>query len=220
MRLTRRFLRLPEIAKKKTQQINECWKARIKFGLSLLVAESYEAHGKRNARNVIPFSHRIKSESADILCAMERKPVIVCIGTKKVSGDSLGPRVGDLLRDVIGVDAYVYGVSAKQVTAVNFDEYRAFIERQHKNDLIIAVDACVGESNDVGKIKVTMTGVTAGGALKRNFEKFGDIGILGVVAESGSDNFGALKNVKEQLVNRLALLTAHKVSALLDSLVV
>ena len=37
------------------------------------------------------------------------KPVILCIGTDKVPGDSLGPVVGDLLIMKYNIDAFVYG---------------------------------------------------------------------------------------------------------------
>ena len=35
------------------------------------------------------------------------KPVVICIGTPKVRGDSLGPRVGDILIEEYKLDAYV-----------------------------------------------------------------------------------------------------------------
>ncbi len=42
--------------------------------------------------------------------------VFLCIGTTKIIGDSVGPKVGDKLKD-LNVNAYVYGNTARQVTA-------------------------------------------------------------------------------------------------------
>ena len=69
------------------------------------------------------------------------KPVIICIGTPQVCGDSLGPRVGDLLVEKYNVDAYVYGRSARPVNGVNFNRYVEHVKTHHPHSLIIAVDA-------------------------------------------------------------------------------
>lgn len=142
-------------------------------------------------------------------------PVIICIGSASVSGDSLGPLVGDLLRDKYNVRAYVYGGLKQPVNGVNYHSYVEHIKSRHNNNLVIAIDACVGEAHDVGKIKYTANGVSAGGALNKKFGRIGDLGILGVVAKRQEDNLCALMSVSYGMIEEMSGVIADKVSRLL-----
>lgn len=146
------------------------------------------------------------------------RPVIVCIGTEKISGDSLGPMVGDFLTEIYDVEAFVYGKSQKNVNGINFSSYSAHITAHHSNAIIIAVDSCLGAKADIGKIKVTSFGVKAGGALGKNNQRIGDIGILAVVGEYGKDNFDILKSIDKIFVQDLAFSTAVKIVSLLRNI--
>lgn len=143
------------------------------------------------------------------------KPVILCIGTNKIIGDSLGPLVGDFLSDIYDVNAYVYGKSDKNVNGINFKNYTKHLDCHHKNALIIAVDSCVGNKEDVGKVKYTKAGVKAGGALGKDNLRIGDIGILGVVAEKCNDNFNQLKKVDKIFIEDMAFYISGKIVTLL-----
>lgn len=146
------------------------------------------------------------------------KPVVLCIGTPKVMGDSLGPRVGDLLAGKYSVDAYVYGRTAFPVTGVNCKNYFAHIRTHHPNSLVVAVDACVGERGEVGRIKYSTDGLRAGSALGKLLGSFGDVGFLGVVAERSEDNFNALCGVDEHSIDVLSQKIAEKVRNLIENL--
>ncbi len=146
------------------------------------------------------------------------KPVIVCIGTDKISGDALGPLVGDFLVEIYDIDAFVYGKSRSNVNGVNFSAYHAHIQSHHSDSMIIAIDSCLGIKADVGKIKVTASGVRAGGALGKNNQRIGDIGILAVVGEYGQDNFNILRNIDKIFVQDLAFSVAAKVHSLLQNI--
>lgn len=138
------------------------------------------------------------------------KPVILCVGTTKVSGDSLGPKVGDKLIEH-DVDAYVYGKSSRPVNGINYPLFVDHIKTHHKGSVIIAVDTCVGKKEDLGKIKYTFKGLRAGSALNKSLEAFGDIGILGVVGESGKDNLSSLAAADSRLVGDTAERIAEKI---------
>lgn len=146
------------------------------------------------------------------------KPVILCIGTTNVSGDSLGPLVGDKLVDDYNIDAYVYGRTGKPVNGINYCEYVAHIKTHHKDSLIIAVDACLGGSKDIGRIKYIMRGLQAGAALNKKLDKIGDIGILGVVGESGKNNLEALMCVPKENIMSLSEKVAKKVYKIVNEL--
>lgn len=140
-----------------------------------------------------------------------KKPVILCIGTTKVIGDSLGPKVGDRLVKEYNVNAYVYGRTDSPVNGINYSTYIAHIMKHHKNSLIIAVDACLGVCKDVGRIKYVMSGLRAGAALNKQLDRIGDIGILGVVGESRKNNLEALLEVSEKSVDSLSEKMAYKI---------
>lgn len=144
-----------------------------------------------------------------------RLPVIICIGSSGVSGDSLGPMVGDLLRQRYNVSAYVYGSVSRPVNGVNYEQYVDFILEKHRGSFVIAVDACVGDKKDVGKIKLSTRGLSAGGALNKNLRRIGDIGILGVVSEKQSDNLVALMSVPYAFVDEMSRNIALKLHKLL-----
>ncbi len=160
----------------------------------------------------------MNSISLSILLGMSSLPVILCIGTDKVPGDSLGPRVGRLLKDVFKVNAFVYGDSKRPVTALNFTEFVRHIENVHKGSFLIAVDACLGRPENVGSVKVSTQGVTAGGAFNKGLKTVGDLGFLGVVAEAGDDNLKMLFNVENDFVQRLSIRIALKIMKVLKNL--
>lgn len=143
-------------------------------------------------------------------------PVVLCIGSSQVIGDSLGPMVGDLLRDKYNTPAYVYGGINAPVNGVNYEKYCSHLKKMHPSSLIIAVDACVGEEKDVGKIKYTARGLKAGEALKKNLPRVGDIGILGVVAGRGNDNLFALMNCSYSLIANMSERIAYNIFSFLS----
>ena len=128
--------------------------------------------------------------------------VFLCIGTTKIIGDSVGPKVGDKLK-ARGVNAYVYGSTQRQVTAINVDDYTKMIKTRHKEDVIIVIDSALGKSKDIGSIKVTQNGIKPGGAFDKDKERIGDIGILAVVGDADSDRMQQLKDSDESFVARL-----------------
>lgn len=149
---------------------------------------------------------------------LNKKPVILCVGTTSVIGDSLGPKVGDKLTSTYGIDAFVYGKTAYPVTGVNYHTYLKHIKNHHSDSLIIAVDACLGSKNEVGKIKYTFGGLRAGAALNKNLDKVGHLTVLGIVAEKSSDNLEALIRAKIALVDELSDKIAKKIYGLASAL--
>ena len=144
-----------------------------------------------------------------------KETVVLCIGSDKVSGDCLGPTVGTLLIEKHNVNAFVYGRIGRSVNSLNISDYVNFLNDNHKDALIIAVDACLGKSGDVGKVKICDRGVSAGLAVGRNNKRVGDVAVLGIVGEAGSDNMSALLSVPYGSVYALAESVARSVAALI-----
>lgn len=143
-----------------------------------------------------------------------KKPVIVCVGTTSVSGDSLGPKVGDLLVNQYSIDAFVYGKSSLPVNGINYEKYLTHIKTHHPNSIIIAVDACLGAKCEVGTIKYTFDGLRAGAALNKKLDRIGHVTILGIVAEKGKNNLEALIKTQQSLINEMSNRIAKKVLSL------
>lgn len=135
--------------------------------------------------------------------ADERQVVIVCFGTSAISGDSLGPTVGSLLRDKHNVPAFVYGTDGHPVNGKNMDEWMEFIKAVHGDALYIAVDASLGTGEKTGQIILRSDGVCPA-AIKGKRERFGDVGILGVVAKNTSDPLMQLMTVSPLYVSDMA----------------
>lgn len=134
--------------------------------------------------------------------------VFLCIGTPKIIGDSLGPRVGNRLRDR-GVEAYVYGTTDRPVTSLNIGDYAEMLHKRHASDIVIVIDATLGKASDIGKIKLTDRGIKPGGAFHPDRDRLGDIGMMVIVGESDSDRLLELRTRDEAFIDMLADRTAQ-----------
>ena len=69
-----------------------------------------------------------------------RDLVILCIGSDRITGDSLGPLVGHNLSSYSLSHTHVYGTLSHPVHALNLDETVSMLCEQHPHSLTIAVD--------------------------------------------------------------------------------
>lgn len=133
----------------------------------------------------------------------KKMPIIVCVGSDLVVGDSLGPLVGTFLRQS-QVGAYVYGTLNQPITAKEIDYARKYIKELHPNSIIIAVDAAVGSADDVGLVKVVDKGVKPGLGIGKNLGEIGDLGIVGVVATKSLKNYALFNLTRLSLIYKMA----------------
>lgn len=130
--------------------------------------------------------------------------LFLCIGSEKISGDSLGPIVGTLLREKYKLPYPVIGCEDMPVNGVNIDKYRKYVHRFFPAHRIIAIDAALGGIGDIGDIRYREGGVRAGGALGLNNSPVGELAILGVVGERGGEPMQTLLNTPFEKVVMLA----------------
>ena len=147
----------------------------------------------------------------DTLCEIispvyqDNRPIIfLCIGTDRSTGDSLGPLVGDKLKFLIRDDVYLYGNLEKPVHAKNLCEVIEEINCNHPNPFIIAIDACLGSLQNVGKIHIENRPLSPGAALNKDLPLVGHISITGIVNISGALEFMVLQNTRLFTVMQLA----------------
>lgn len=106
--------------------------------------------------------------------------VILCIGSDRSVGDSLGPLVGTMLKEQ-QVPFRVYGTLENPVHAFNLKDTLKEINKHFKRPLVISVDASLGNQNQVGRIFFNKGPLIPGSALKKVLPKVGDYHIVGIV---------------------------------------
>jgi len=133
-----------------------------------------------------------------------RPIVVLCIGTDRSTGDSLGPLVGNKLKFLIRNKVHIYGSLECPVHAKNLCETIDEINYSYTNPYIIAIDACLGSLQNVGKIIVEEKPLSPGAAMNKDLPKVGDLSITGVVNISGAFEFMVLQNTRLYTVMTLA----------------
>lgn len=130
--------------------------------------------------------------------------IIICIGTDRSTGDSLGPLTGTLLNKWQHPHYTVYGTLEDPVHAVNLKEKLHNIKVKHKNPFIIAIDACLGKKDSVGMITTGIGTIQPGAALQKDLPPVGDIYLTGIVNINGYMDYMVLQSTRLHLVMNMA----------------
>ncbi|SDI58115.1 spore protease YyaC [Alteribacillus bidgolensis] len=173
--------------------------------------------GKKPASTRIPFSYQVHSEETGAASSLAsqlaeqldkvpsyRDIVVVCIGTDRSTGDSLGPIIGSSLEKSSLKRLCVYGTLAKPVHAVNLEETIEMIQRYHHRPFIVAIDACLGRVKNVGKINFSEGPVIPGAAMKKKLPHVGEMHVTGIVNVSGMMEYFVLQNTRLYTVMAIA----------------
>lgn len=132
-----------------------------------------------------------------------REIIVVCIGTDRATGDALGPLVGDFLFDG-GFDYGVAGTLQYPVHALNIRETINNIYTEYNNPFVIAVDASLGMTKDIGLITLSNTHLFPGKGVNKKLPAIGDISITGIVNQSGKPGSALLQNTRLYMVKNMA----------------
>ena len=117
-----------------------------------------------------------------------KKPIICCIGTDAVIGDSLGPLVGTLLKEKLLGKTYVYGTLNMPITAKDIDKLSDYLGKIHKSSPVLAIDAALGAENEIGYIKISDTPIKPGLGVEKKLSEIGSASIIAIVEEKNSKN--------------------------------
>ena len=143
-------------------------------------------------------------------------PIVVCVGSDLVIGDSLGPLTGSMLAfKTQGLVVYIYGTLQTPITAKEVKYLKDFLRKTHPGRSIIAVDAAVGRSEDIGIVKITSSPLSPGAGANKQLGSFGDVTVLGVVAEKTTGNYALFNNTRLRLVYTMADKISEGISTLL-----
>lgn len=134
--------------------------------------------------------------------------IIVGIGTDKCIGDCLGPLVGTILirRDF---SFPVYGTLKRPLHALNLRNRVASIKSRHPNAFIIAIDACLGEEDNIGTIQIRSGPIDPGKGVGKNLPSVGDLSIIGIVEKLDNGSSVSLHNIRLSFVLEMAEIIAE-----------
>lgn len=130
-----------------------------------------------------------------------KKIVFACIGTDRATGDCLGPLVGTNLKRL---GYTVFGTLEEPLHAQNLTRELQKIRTIHNPDLILAIDASLGQLKDIGKISLANSPLKPGAGVQKELPPVGDLSILGTVNIGGILDLQILQCTRLHTVMKLA----------------
>lgn len=141
--------------------------------------------------------------------------VVLCIGSDRVTGDSLGPLIGYKLEKFsfshniffkkhTTKKMHLYGTLDNPVHAMNLSEKIEIIKKKHPESPIIAIDASLGNTKYIGFITVGAGPLHPGTGVHKELPAVGDFFITGIVGTSGVFEHMTLQTTRLSTVMHLA----------------
>ena len=131
-------------------------------------------------------------------------PVFLCIGSDRVTGDSLGPIIGSRLSSLLPEYFSIYGTLERPVHALNLSDTLHSIYKNHPDRLLIAVDASLGTQKHQGYVTVAHGSLSPGAGVNKTLESAGDISITGIVNINNRFSHLMLQTTRISIVMMLA----------------
>jgi putative sporulation protein YyaC len=163
------------------------------------------------------FARLTKAIEQILLNQMDRPLVLVCIGTDRSTGDSLGPLIGTQLKSLDLPSLHIFGSLDEPVHAVNLNETYAKITSSFENPYIIAVDACLGRYTNVGMITVGEGPVLPGAGVNKDLPPIGEAHITGIVNVSGYMEYFVLQNTRLHVVMSMAQVISRSIHMAMEN---
>lgn len=108
----------------------------------------------------------IHQNLANIIEQDKLLPLFICIGSDRHLLDCFGPLIGTMLNKKLP-HLLVHGTLDDAIHAKNLTSKLKEISANHKNTLIIAIDASVGDEETLGYINMRQGGLQPGKALAK-----------------------------------------------------
>jgi putative sporulation protein YyaC len=134
----------------------------------------------------------------------KNKILILCIGSDRSTGDSLGPLVGHLLSKKENLDLEILGTLKNPVHAVNLPQVVKVIKEEYSDFVVIAIDASIGKKEHISQITLAKDSISPGLGVSKNLERIGDIAITGIVGSGNGMEPLLLQNTRLSMVMELA----------------
>lgn len=130
--------------------------------------------------------------------------VFLCIGSDRITGDSLGPLIGHQLSKYKWDDIFVYGTLDTPVHALNLEDILKQIKKRHPSALIVAIDASLGSKKHLGFITVGNGPICPGSGVNKTLPEVGDIFITGIINISGTFEHFLLQTTRLSTIVNMA----------------
>lgn len=130
--------------------------------------------------------------------------LVLCIGTDRSTGDSLGPLIGYKLKERRVRRIQIMGTLERPVHAMNLEQAMSLVRLQYPKHVIVAVDASVGSLEHVGCITLGKGALRPGLGVSKELQEVGDIFITGIVGGYGNYDPLMLQSVRLSIVMRMA----------------
>ncbi|MGK7377432.1 spore protease YyaC [Planococcus sp. 1R117A] len=152
----------------------------------------YHIRGKKMLKKEEKVIHRSKLEDLEeesakltfelkkIIAQASNDVLFLCIGSDRSTGDSYGPLVGTMLKESL-IPYPVYGTLSEPVHALNLQKVLKGIKRNHKNSIVIGIDAGLGDYHQIGSIYLKEGPFKPGKALNKGLHDIGDYHLTAVV---------------------------------------
>lgn len=138
------------------------------------------------------------------LSSPQHPPVFVCIGSDRVTGDSLGPLIGTTLYHSTNFSFPVYGTLQHPVHALNLTDSMRTIKYRHPDCPIVAIDASLGTRRHQQYITISKGSLLPGAGVSKTLPEVGDISITGIININGRYSQSILQNTRLATVMTLA----------------
>lgn len=130
--------------------------------------------------------------------------LLLCIGTDRSTGDSLGPLIGYKLKSKKVHRIQILGTLDRPVHALNLEQTMKLVRQHYPDHVVVAVDASVGSQERVGCITLGKGSLQPGLGVCKDLQAVGDIFITGIVGGYGNHDPLMLQSVRLSIVMKMA----------------
>lgn len=149
--------------------------------------------------------------------------VILCIGTNKLIGDTIGPVVGQKLTRVLSQNnnVKIYGNIKKTLNLKNAKQVLEEITCRYPEAFIITIDAALGPKETIETIYINSGKIKIGEALGHNIEYISNVNIKAIVGEYQQNlqkDIETLNKVKRKCIHRLSNQITYDVCQIIEKI--
>lgn len=149
--------------------------------------------------------------------------VILCVGTNKLIGDSIGPIVGQKLTRLLNdkENVKIYGNTRETLNLQNARHILEKIPYIYQAPFIITIDAALGPKEMIESIFITTGKIKIGEALGHSIGYYSNINIKGIVGEyqeNLKENLDTLSEVKRKCIHKLSNQITYEVCQMVEQI--
>jgi putative sporulation protein YyaC len=156
-----------------------------------------------NPKAPAQIGHILTNMVTDIILP-NQEIIILCIGSDRSTGDSLGPVIGHKFKDFISPGLYLLGDLNQPIHAANLNHCIKSIQKTFDNPFIIAIDASLGKEEHIGMITLGKGPLKPGLGVKKRLPEVGDIHITGIVNSSHNMESASLQTTRLSIIFQIA----------------